>query len=91
MADLSVDDFTAGCITHGAIPLGNPPPLSRWDAVLEPVAPGVDEVHLTVASGLGYHVIAHEVFHLFEDAVARRHRPTSGCMRARRVGFSAGE
>ena len=70
MADLSIDDFTAGCITHGAIPLGNPPPLSRGDAVLEPVAPGVDEVHLTVASGLGYHVIAHEVFHLFEDAVA---------------------
>ena len=29
MADLSVDDFTAGCITHGAIPLGNPPPCFR--------------------------------------------------------------
>jgi hypothetical protein len=70
VADLSVDDFSAGCIAHGAIPLGNPPPLERWDAVLDPVAPGVDEVHLNVASGLEYHVIAHEVFHLFEDAVA---------------------
>jgi hypothetical protein len=70
LADISVDDFTAGCIAHGSIPLGNPPPLDRWDAVLDPVAPGVDEVHLNVASGLEYHVIAHEVFHLFADAVA---------------------
>ena len=70
VADISVDDFTGGCIAHGSIPLGNPPPLDRWDAVLDPVAPGVDEVHLNVASGLKYHVIAHEVFHLFADAVA---------------------
>jgi hypothetical protein len=70
VADISVDDFTGGCIADGSIPLGNPPPLDRWDAVLDPVAPGVDEVHLNVASGLGYHVIAHEVFHLFIDAVA---------------------
>ena len=70
LADISVDDFTGGCIVDGSIPLGNPPPLDRWDAVLDPVAPGVDEVHLNVASGLGYHVIAHEVFHLFVDVVA---------------------
>ena len=70
VADISVDDFATACIVHGAIPLGNPPPLERWDAVLDPVAPGVDEVHLNSASGLEYHVIAHEVFHLFEDAVA---------------------
>jgi hypothetical protein len=70
LADISVDDFTGGCIADGSIPLGNPPPLDRWDAVLDPVAPGFDEVHLDVASGLGYHVIAHEVFHLFIDAVA---------------------
>jgi hypothetical protein len=69
-ADISVDDFTGSCIADGSIPLGNPPPLDRWDAVLDPVAPGVDEVHLDVPSGLGYHVIAHEVFHLFVDAVA---------------------
>jgi len=70
LADISVDDFTGGCIVDGSIPLGNPPPLDRWDAVLDPVAPGVDEVHLNVASGLGYHVVAHEVFHLFVDVVA---------------------
>ena len=70
VADISVDDFSTGCIAHGSIPLGNPPPLDRWDAVLDPIAPGVDEVHLNFASGLEYHVIAHEVFHLFEDAVA---------------------
>jgi hypothetical protein len=70
VANISVDDFSTGCIAHGSIPLGNPPPLDRWDAVLDPVAPGVDEVHLNSASGLEYHVIAHEVFHLFADAVA---------------------
>jgi hypothetical protein len=70
VADISVDDFSTGCIAHGSIPLGNPPPLDRWDAVLDPIAPGVDEVHLNFAGGLEYHVIAHEVFHLFEDAVA---------------------
>jgi hypothetical protein len=70
VADISVDDFSIACIAHGSIPLGNPPPLGRWDAVIDPVAPGVDEIHLNVASGLEYHVIAHEVFHLFEDAVA---------------------
>ena len=45
----------------------------RWDAIT-PVAPGADEVHLNAATGLGYHVIAHEVFHLF----ARRGRPPVG-------------
>jgi hypothetical protein len=70
VADISVDDFSTVCIAHGSIPLGNPPPLDRWDAVIDPVAPGVDEVHLNSASGLEYHVIAHEVFHLFADAVA---------------------
>lgn len=70
LADISVDDFANACIVDGSIPLGNPPPLERWDAVIEPVAPGADRVHLNVASGLGYHVIAHEVFHLFEDAAA---------------------
>jgi hypothetical protein len=70
LADISVDDFSTVCISHGSIPLGTPPPLDRWDAVMEPVAPGVDEIHLKFSTGLEYHVIAHEVFHLFEDAVA---------------------
>jgi hypothetical protein len=68
--DISVDDFATACIAHGSIPLGNPPPLERWDAVIEPIALGVDEVHLNVASGLEYRVLAHEVFHLFEDVSA---------------------
>ena len=68
--DISVDDFSTACIAHGSIPLGNPPPLARWDAVIEPIAPGVGEVHLNFASGLEYRVLAHEVFHLFEDASA---------------------
>jgi hypothetical protein len=60
--DLSVDDFTVGCFAFGFIPGGTPLPLNRWDAILG------TEVHLSAATGLGYHVIAHEVFHLFEQA-----------------------
>jgi hypothetical protein len=70
LVDISVDDFSISCIPHGSIPGGTPPPLNRWNAILEPVAPGADEVHLSFASGLEHHVVAHEVFHLFEDAVA---------------------
>jgi hypothetical protein len=70
LIDISVDDFTAVCVPYGTTPAG-PAPLGRWDAILVPVAPaGADEVHLNVATGLGSHVLAHEVFHLFEDAVA---------------------
>jgi hypothetical protein len=62
---VSVDDFTLACISYGSV-AGTPPPLDRWDAA---VNAGV--VHLNgVRAGLDYHVIAHEVFHLFEDAVA---------------------
>jgi hypothetical protein len=67
--DFSVDDFSLLCLAHGSIPSGTPTPLVRWDAVIEPVGPGADEVHLNATrNGLEYHVIAHEVFHLFEDA-----------------------
>ncbi len=66
--DISVDDFSTDCFAFGAIPLGTPTPHGRWDAIITPVGP--DELHLNFSSGLEYHVIAHEVFHLFEDAVA---------------------
>jgi len=62
--DISVDDFTIGCFAFGFIPVGTPLPLNRWDAILGP------EVHLSAATGLGYHIIAHEVFHLFEQTAA---------------------
>ena len=71
LVDISVDDFTTGCVPYHSIPIGTPAPLGRWDAVIAPVAPaGAGEVHLNVATGLAYHVIAHEVFHLFANAVA---------------------
>ena len=66
--DISVDDFSTDCFAYGAIPLGTPTPHGRWDAIITPGSP--DELHLNFSSGLEYHVIAHEVFHLFEDAVA---------------------
>jgi hypothetical protein len=68
LVDISVDDFTTDCFAYGAIPLGTPPPHDRWDAIITPV--GSDEIHLKASSGLEYHVIAHEIFHLFADAVA---------------------
>ena len=71
LIDISVDDLTVFCHAHGAIPGTTPQPLDRWDAIIVPVAPlGAGEVHLNVTSGLEYPVLAHEVFHLFEDAVA---------------------
>jgi hypothetical protein len=62
--DISVDDFTIGCFAFGFIPVGTALPLDRWDAILG------SELHVSAATGLGYHVIAHEVFHLFEEAAA---------------------
>ena len=65
--DISVDDFATNCVQFGSL---TPASISdRWDASITPLAPGVDQVHLNkVRNGLDYHVIAHEVFHLFEDA-----------------------
>jgi hypothetical protein len=69
LVDISVDNFGISCIPHGSLPAGTND--DRWDAVITPVAPaGAGEVHLNaMKAGLGYHVIAHEVFHLFGDAV----------------------
>ena len=62
--DISVDDFTIGCFAFGIPPGATPAPLDRWDAILG------SELHLSAATGRGYHVIAHEVFHLFEETAA---------------------
>jgi hypothetical protein len=70
LVDISVDDFAAECITHGSVDVSVPRPLARWNGLITPLAPaGAGEVHLDVATGLDYHIVAHEVFHLFEDAV----------------------
>jgi hypothetical protein len=46
-------------------------PLGRWNGVLTPGSPaGADQIHLNVASGLSYHVLAHLIFHTFEDEVS---------------------
>ena len=71
LIDIYVDDFTAVCLSGGSVGGSVPVPLSRWDAVLTPGSPaGADQIHLNAASGLTYHVIAHEVFHVFADEVA---------------------
>jgi hypothetical protein len=68
---VSVDDLTEVCVPYGAIPPATPIPWSRWDALLEPIGvPGADNIHLDANKGLTYPVIAHEVFHLIEDATA---------------------
>jgi hypothetical protein len=65
--DISVDDFAVDCVPFGSLTAASV--SDRWDASITTVAPGVDEVHLNAPkNGLEYHVIAHEVFHLFEDA-----------------------
>jgi hypothetical protein len=67
--DISVDDFAVDCVPFGSLTAASV--SDRWDASITTIAPGVDEVHLNATkNGLEYHVIAHEVFHLFADAVA---------------------
>ena len=75
--DISADQFSLppnGCIADGAIDLSIPREvdgtLSRWDALINPVLPlGAGEIHLDTLKGLTYHVIAHEVFHLFQGKI----------------------
>jgi hypothetical protein len=64
---VSIDDFTAdgACAPFGnGLPFGVATPLSRWNAFIEN-----GNIHLDAHTGLTYHVIAHEVFHLVEDGL----------------------
>lgn len=63
---VAVENFQTGCAVYGV----NPSLSDRWDAVLEPIGGGADNIHLNMAKqGLSYPVIAHMVFHLVEDAM----------------------
>jgi hypothetical protein len=80
LIEISVDEFDQAppaCISFGvidpSIPKEHDGSYSRWDAIVNPVAPsGASEIHLDATDGKGikFHVVAHEVFHLFTRAVA---------------------
>jgi hypothetical protein len=77
LLDISADQFSVPpdtCISYGSIDPSIPREvdgtLSRWDALINPVAPlGAGEIHLDAVKGLNYHTVAHEVFHLFQTAI----------------------
>jgi hypothetical protein len=77
LLDISVDEFDQvpnQCISSGAIDPSIPREvdgtLSRWNALTNPVAPaGAGQIHLDSQKGLLYHVVAHEVFHLFQRTI----------------------
>jgi hypothetical protein len=68
--NISVDDFqeSAPCISNGlidpSVPRNDDGSLMRWNALLNP---SDQQIHLDATTGLAYHTIAHEVFHLFAD------------------------
>ena len=70
--DVSVDDFTHGCVPYGTIPPSTPFPYDRWDGIIAPngVQPGSDDIHLNAETGRTFHIVSHELFHLMEDAIA---------------------
>lgn len=69
--DVSIDDFTNVCVPYGTIPPSTPLPYDRWVAIIVANGtPGSDDIHLNATTGLTFHVIAHELFHLMEDAIA---------------------
>jgi hypothetical protein len=75
---VSIDDFNAdgACAPHGnGLPFGVPTPENRWDAFVEAIAPNADNIHLDAHSGVTYPIIAHEVFHLVEDAMVPQADP----------------
>lgn len=66
--NVSIDDFAADgtCAPFGnGLPFGVATPLDRWDAFVEG-----GNIHLDAHTGLTYHIIAHEVFHLVEEGIA---------------------
>jgi hypothetical protein len=80
LIDISIDEFDkpgSSCVSYGvidpSIPMDSDGTYKRWDALINPVAPlGAGEIHLvaTESRGLNFHIIAHEVFHLFELAMS---------------------
>lgn len=69
LVDVSVDDFSAGCVSDGGIAV--PAPLDRWDALITDIAPaGAGEIHLDIDTAFSYRIVAHELFHLVENAMA---------------------
>jgi hypothetical protein len=77
LIDISVDDFadqqTAPCgMSYGSLDPALTGPFNRWSATVTPVAPaGAGQIHLDASTGLTYHTIAHEVFHLFQSAIVQ--------------------
>jgi len=77
LLEIAVDEFDKPapvCISYGvidpSIPTNNDGTLERWDALINPVAPaGAGEIHLNAARGINFHIVAHEVFHLFTRAM----------------------
>jgi hypothetical protein len=64
---VSIDNFIDNCTER---PAAIPAPAARWDAFVQPIGPNAGDIHLDVNKGLSYPVVAHEVFHLVEDAMA---------------------
>jgi len=70
--NVSVDDFqeASPCIADGTIdfivPRNPDGSLSRWNALINP---SDGEPHFDATTGLTYHTIAHEMFHVFENAI----------------------
>jgi hypothetical protein len=70
--NVSIDDFQEAppCVSDGTIDLTVPRDsagsLKRWTALINP---SDSELHLDASTGLTYHVIAHEMFHLFENTI----------------------
>lgn len=65
--NVSIDDFNAdgACAPFGnGLPFGVATPLNRWDAFIEG-----GNIHLDAHNGVTYPIVAHEVFHLVEDAM----------------------
>jgi hypothetical protein len=70
--NVSIDDFQEAppCVADGTIdpsvPRDSSGSLKRWTALINP---SDGELHLDASTGLTYHTVAHEVFHLFENAI----------------------
>jgi hypothetical protein len=66
--EVSIDGFPAdgACVPYGnGLPFGVATPLIRWNGFVEG-----GNIHLDAHTGLTYHIIAHELFHLVEDGMA---------------------